>query len=88
MSGLKRRLSRRRSAGPDGTEPPHRACIFRMAESIEMGQISPEPRSSDARITAGTGTIVERVTYSASPSLEERSAPLPQTGERYMIGIS
>jgi hypothetical protein len=51
-----------------------------------MGQISPEPRSSDARITAGTRTIVERITYSASPSIEESSASLPPTGERYMIG--
>jgi hypothetical protein len=38
-----------------------------------MGQISPEPRLSEARITA-IRMIVERITDSASPSIETSSA--------------
>jgi hypothetical protein len=38
-----------------------------------MGQISPEPRLPDARITA-IRMIVERITDSASPSIETSPA--------------
>jgi hypothetical protein len=41
-----------------------------------MGQISPEPRLSDARITA-IRMIVERTTDRASPSIETSSALFP-----------
>jgi hypothetical protein len=42
-----------------------------------MGQISQEPRLSEARITA-IRMIVERITDSASPSIETGSASFPR----------
>jgi hypothetical protein len=43
-----------------------------------MGQISPERRSSDARITAGIRIIIERITGSVSPSIETSAASSPR----------
>jgi hypothetical protein len=50
-----------------------------------MGQIIPEPRLPDARITA-IRMIVERSTDGASPSIETSSASFLPTDKRYRIG--
>jgi hypothetical protein len=42
-----------------------------------MGQISPEPRRPDARITV-IRMIVERITDSASPLIDTSSASFPR----------
>jgi hypothetical protein len=59
------------------TEPQHGPYIFRSAQSFDMGQICPEPRLPDPRITA-IRMIVERIPNSASPTIETSSASFPR----------
>ena len=70
------------------TEPPHGACIFCSGwhRVFEMGQISPERRSPDGRITAGTRMIVERITSSVSPSIETSPASSPRRANVTELG--
>jgi hypothetical protein len=54
-----------------------------------MGQISSEPRLSEARIVAAIRMIIGRITDSASPSIETSEfGVVSPTGERYRIGAS